>query len=332
MRFFSRRLTLGLGLAAAVAASASIRPAIAAQTELPIATFPFPSVSNIIADVILAKGYDVKNGLKAKPVVYGTGGALWAGLAKGEIPVHNMSPYQLQKMRGDGVPIVMVGTLLRMNSLQVVTRNPDVKTFADLKGRTFAGTVAFAEFSYLSVYARTVGFDLMKDVKVVDANTALAQAQLEANRVDAIMAWEPTATQILKKVPDVRVILKGDEAWKRVAGDAGWELDLVVRTDFMKKNKGVLPRLLQMYKDAGDFIRTNPAGADAIVSSGKYASHGVQPGTIVDAVKANRLIYDVRPSWEPTANAQIWKMLEVGLKYGQIPALPEKAAVLSAAP
>ena len=75
------------------------------------------------------------NGLKAKPIIYGTGGALWAGLAKGEIPVHNMSPFQLQKMRSDGVPIVMVGTLLRMNALQVITRNPEVKTFADLKGR-----------------------------------------------------------------------------------------------------------------------------------------------------------------------------------------------------
>ena len=68
MRCFSRRLTLGLGFAAAVAASAAIRPA-AAQTELPIATFPFPSVSNIIADIILAKGHDEKNGFKAKPIV-----------------------------------------------------------------------------------------------------------------------------------------------------------------------------------------------------------------------------------------------------------------------
>ena len=75
-----------------------------AETDLPIATFPFPSVSNIIHDVILAKGFDRANGLRAKPIVYGNGGALWAGLAKGEIPMHNMSPFQLQKMRADGVP------------------------------------------------------------------------------------------------------------------------------------------------------------------------------------------------------------------------------------
>ncbi len=323
---------LGLALAAATTLFGLPASPARAQTELPIATFPFPSVSNIIADVILAKGFDKANGLAAKPVLYGTGGALWAGLAKGEIPVHNMSPFQLQKMRPDGVPIVMMGTLLRMNALQVITRNPEVKTFADLKGRTFAGTVAFAEFSYLQIYAKKIGIDLLKDVKIVDANNALAQAQLEANRVDAIMTWEPAATQILKKNPDARVILKGDDAWKAVTGDAGWELDLVLRTDFMDKNPGVLPRVIKMYKDAGDFVRTNTEEADGFVASGKYASKSVAPGSIVEAVKANRLIYDVRPSWEPTANAQLWKMLDAGLAAGLIPALPDRSAIINTAP
>ena len=59
---------------------------------------------------------------------------------------------------------------------------------------------------------RNLGFNLRKDVNIVDANTALAQAQLEANRVDAIMAWEPSATIILAKNPDARVIVNGDEA------------------------------------------------------------------------------------------------------------------------
>jgi ABC-type nitrate/sulfonate/bicarbonate transport system substrate-binding protein len=280
----------------------------------------------------MAQGFDHANGLKVKPVVYGTGGALWAGLAKGEIPMHNMSPFQLQKMRADGVPIVMIGTLLRMNALQVLTRNPEIKTFADLKGHSFAGPVGFAEFSYLRIYAQTQGFDLLKDAQIIDANSALSQAQLAANRVDAIMAWEPTATEILKKYPDVRTILKGDEAWKQVTGDPGWELDLVMRTDFLQANPGALTSILGMYHDAGEFIRSNTKAADDAVTSGSYVSKGVSPGAILTAVEANRLIYDVRPAWETTANAQIWKMLDVGLKYGVIPTLPEKAAVLNVAP
>jgi NitT/TauT family transport system substrate-binding protein len=330
MKLLQKKIAVWLTLG--VMAIAASMPAAKAQDriELPIATFPFPSVSNIIADIIIAKEYDKSNGLQVKPIVYGTGGALWAGLAKGEIPVHNMSPFQLQKMRGDDVPIVMFATLLRMNALQVVTRNPEVKSFADLKGRTFAGTVAFAEFSYLEIYSRTIGMNLREDVNIVDANPSLAQAQLQANRVDAIMVWEPAATNVLNSYDDVRVILKGDEAWTSVTGDPGWELDLVVRTDYLENNPGVLSKLINMYKQAGDFIAENPQEADSLITSDNYASKGVPPGTILQAVEEGRLIYDVRPSWEQTANAQIWKMLEAGLKYDLIPALPEKDAVLSA--
>jgi hypothetical protein len=56
----------------------------------------------------------------------------------------------------------------------------------------------------------------------------------------------------------------------------------------------------------------------------------VPAGTIFAAVAADRLIYDVRPSWEPTANAQLWKMLDIGLKYNLIPGLPEKEAIQNA--
>jgi ABC-type nitrate/sulfonate/bicarbonate transport system substrate-binding protein len=305
-------------LAAIVAMATSPAPA---QTKLPIGTFPFPSFSNILADTILAE-----------PVSFGTGGALWAGVAKGEIPVHNMSPYQLQKMRADGVPISLFGTLVRMATIQVITKNKELKSFADLKGRTFAATVAFAEFDYLQIYAKRLGFDLRKDVGIVDANTAMAQAQLEANRVDAIMAWEPSATMILNKNPDARVLVNGEEAWKFVTGNPGWDLFLIVRDEFTKQNPGAMARLLKMYQDVGTFVRDHPDEADAIVTSGKYASKGVPPGTIAAASKAGRLVIDVQPSWDKSVNEQIWKMLQLGFDDKHIPALPDRAAVVSEPP
>ena len=112
-----------------------------------------------------------------------------------------------------------------------------------------------------------------------------------------------------------------------MTGDPGWELDLVVRSDFVKDNPGVVPKLVAMYKQAADFIRSNTDEADAIVSSGKYASKGVPAGSIIEAVKADRLIYDVRSSWDRTANEQIWKMLDAGLKYNIIPMMPERDSV-----
>lgn len=303
-----------------------------AQEKFPIAVFPFPSVTNVYADLIIAKGFDKANGLQVEPITYGTGGAMWAGLAKGEIAVHNMSPYLLQKMRADKVPLVMFSSFLGMGWI-VVTRNPEIKQFTDLKGRTIAATVAFSEYDYLQIYAEKKGLSFKnKDIMVVDATTSLAQAQLEAGRVDAVLTWDPTATMMLAKNPDARTILHGVEAWKFVSGERGWELGLVVRNDYLKQHPGNLPRILKMYQDAAKFAMSNPEEADAIISSGKYINKGIPAGTISTGIKANRLILDVRPAWDPTTNREIWKMLQVGLEGGFIPALPEKDAVLSVAP
>ena len=184
-----------------------------AQEKYPIATFPFPSITNVYADIIVAKGFDKANGYLAEPVVYGTGGALWAGLAAGEIVVHNMSPFLLQKMRSDGVDLQMFATFLGMG-WQVITTDPAIKTFAELKGRTIAATVAFSEFDYLEIYARKMGMNLRKDMSVVDATTSLMLAQLEAGRVDAILAWEPTTTMLFNKNTKAKPILYGVDAWQ----------------------------------------------------------------------------------------------------------------------
>jgi ABC-type nitrate/sulfonate/bicarbonate transport system substrate-binding protein len=312
-----------------VAMTFSIPTLTSAQTKVPIAVFPFPSLANVTADIIVAKGFDKANGIEAVPVTFGTGGALWAGVAKGEVLAHSMSPFQLQKMRADGVPIALYGTLVGMSTIQVITRNPEVKKFSDLKGRSFAATVGFAEFDYLQIYAKRLGFNLRRDVSIVDATTALAQAQLQANRVDAIMAWEPSATMILSQIPDARVVLTGDEAWKFVTGEHGWDLLLFVRTDLVKDNPGILLRLIKMYGDFAEFVTKDPDEADAIISSNKYFSKNLPAGTISSAVRAKRLVLDVKPSWDPVISAQIWKMLQLGLEDGHIPSLPDKTAVIN---
>ncbi len=328
MKIATGKLFSLFGLAVALIGSPLSAPA---QDRYPIATFTFPSVSNIYADVIVAKGFDKANGLRAEPVTYGTGAALWAGLASGEIVVHNMSPFLLQKMLSDGVPLEMFGTFLGMG-WSIVTTNPKIKKFADLKGGSIAALVAFSGFDYLQIYAKKIGIDLKKDVSVVDATNVLMRAQLEAGRVDAIQSYEPNTTQVLSTNPKARVILSGVDAWKTVAGDLGWDLCLVIRTDYLKKNPGILPRILKMYQDAANFANRNPDAADAIVSSGKYFTKGIAPGTIARGLKEKRLLIDVRPAWEPATNKQIWKMLQVGVDNGYIPKLPAKQAVVSVAP
>jgi NitT/TauT family transport system substrate-binding protein len=300
--------------------------------ELNFAVFPFPSMSNTMADIIIAKGFDRANGITAKPVTYGTAGALWAAVGKGELMAHNMGAYTLPQIRSEGVKIAIYSTLMRLSSEQIVTRNPAIKTFDDVKGKTLAAMVGYPEYDYLQMYARKRGFELGEQVTVINATPALARAQLEAGRVDAIMVWEPSATMILKSNPDARVILTGDDMWREVSGQPGWEGLNVINTDFAKANPGVLVKLFRTYQQAGEWLNTHPDEADEIISSNKYNSKDVPKGTISDAIKSGRLHYDIQAAWDPAANRRIWDIFKLGVQYKAIKEMPTADSVISVPP
>jgi ABC-type nitrate/sulfonate/bicarbonate transport system substrate-binding protein len=334
-----RRAVLKLIASAAVAlgfamplASASAQAPATAPFEMNFAVFDFPSMTNTIIDVIIAKGFDRANGIVAKPTTYGSAGALWAAVAKGELVAHNMGPYTLPQIRAEGAPIAIYSTLMRLSSEQVVTRDPKIKKFEDLKGKSFAAMVGFPEYDYLRMYARKLGFEFADAVTIVNATPALARTQLEAGRVDGIMVWEPSATMILKANPDARVILTGDQAWTALTGAPGWQGMNIVRLDFAKSHPDMVVKLLNVYQQAGAWLNTHADEADEIISSNRYNSKGVPKGTIADAVKSGRLYYDVKAAWDPETNKRIWQAFELGVEYKAIKEMPPKDAVISSPP
>ena len=300
--------------------------------ELNVPVFPFPSMSNTMTDVVMAKGFDREHGLVFKPVTYGTAGALWAAVAKQELVAHNMGAYTLPQIKAEGVNIAIYSTLMRLSSEQIVTKNPDIKKFEDLKGKTLAAMVGYPEYDYLQMYARKLGFELGEKVTVVNATPSLARAQLEAGRADAIMVWEPSATMILKSNPDARVILTGDEMWNAVSGTTGWQGMNVINVDYAKANPEVLTALVAIYQEAGAWLNSHPDEADEIITSNKYNSKDVPKGTIAEAIKSKRLYYDVQPAWDPAINKQIWDVFKLGVEFKAISAMPSADAVISAKP
>ena len=321
-----------LGLVAGLAAGLLASAGASAQDKVAIGVLTFPSLSNTTADLFKGAHLDAANGLDVSPVPYGSPGAEYAGMAKGEIVGAVLSPFQLVKMQQDGLPVALYGTLIGLANIQVMTRNPEVKTFADLKGRSLAATVGFSEYQYVEIYARKIGMDLRKDLNLVDATTALAQTQLQAGRVDAAVLWEPSATQALHSMPDLRVILRGDDAWRAVSGGAGWDVVLSIDSGWAKAHPTLVPKMVKMYQDYGSMLMNTPEKADAIITSGNYVSKGLPPGSITEAVRAHRLVADVHASWEPETNKQLWQVLQIGVDYKEIPNLPTRDAVINENP
>jgi ABC-type nitrate/sulfonate/bicarbonate transport system substrate-binding protein len=113
----------------------------------------------------------------------------------------------------EGVPISIAATWAPRNILSVITSgDPAINSFVDLKGKTIAADMGSSEYQITSIYGRKLGLALGKDVTVVQAGPPVARAQLQAERVDAAMLWEPTTTLALRDNPAFRVIMSGDTA------------------------------------------------------------------------------------------------------------------------
>jgi ABC-type nitrate/sulfonate/bicarbonate transport system substrate-binding protein len=95
----------------------------------------------------------------------------------------------------------IVGTGFTLADLVVFTKDGKIKSLAE-KGKQLAVDRGSSQFQVTNIYLAAKGIDLGKDVIVVNANFAVARAQLEADRVDASLVIEPLASIILKQNPD----------------------------------------------------------------------------------------------------------------------------------
>lgn len=301
--------TLGIGLALALGPAG-----VPAQepVKVKIGNLGFPSHSAMIINILKDRGFDKKHGIDMEVKVYGAVSAYYGATASGETDGVPGGPLVFQRMRLEGVPLKIVSTLVDMTSMSVITKNPAIKTFTDLKGKTIAADMASSEYSVLSLYAKHKGIALGKDTTVVQAGPPLVRTQLAADRVDAGMTWEPTATMTMQDNAAYRIIFNGKEGWREITGKDGWLLALGLREDWIARNAAALPRVIAAFDEAARFMRSNADDADKILQ----AAIKLPPGAFKDMITAPRVVFQVRSTAEPTARETLWEVIKVAIGEG----------------
>jgi ABC-type nitrate/sulfonate/bicarbonate transport system substrate-binding protein len=306
----TRRLsTLAAGLA--IALVAAVAPA-QEPTKIRMANLAFPSHSAMIIGVLKAKGFDAKHGIDMEVKPYGAVSAYYGSTASGETDGAPGGPLVFQRMRLEGVPLKIVSALVDMTSMSVIAKDPSVKSLADLKGKTIAADMASSEYAFLSIYAKRKGLTLGKDVTVVQANPPLVRTQLAADRVDAGMTWEPTATLTMRDNPAYRIIFNGKQAWREVTGKDGWLLALALREDWIARNAAALPRVVAAFEDAAQFMRSSPDESDRILQQ----AIKLPAGAFKDMITAPRVVFLVRSTADPSTRETLWEVIKVAMGEG----------------
>jgi ABC-type nitrate/sulfonate/bicarbonate transport system substrate-binding protein len=319
MLSLSRRGLTAL-FAAAVGCAAITGTAQAQERPtIKVSSLTLPVFNPLVWNVLKARGFDAKHGFNLDIKAYPSISAFYAAFATGETDALIGGPTIFQKLYQEGVPLRIIGTGFTLADLVIFAKDPAIKSLTDLKGKQLAADMGGSQFQVVKIYTNAKGLDLGKDITVVNANFAVARAQLEAGRVDAALVIEPLASIILKQNPDWKVIFNGAEGWKEITGEAGWEIVPAMRADAIARNPKAPQMLLAALQDTATVFEKETAAADKIANE----TLKLPPGILTAAVDSKRLSMIVKPAWEPATKKSITDMMERAVKAGFYEKMPD---------
>jgi NitT/TauT family transport system substrate-binding protein len=296
-----------------VASEAQQRPKITTSS------LTLPVFNPLVWNIMKARGFDAKHGFELDAKPYPSISAFYAGFATGETEVLIGGPTILQKFYQEGVPLRIFGTAFTLSDLLIFTKDEKIKSLADLKGKQLAVDMGGSQFQVIKMYANTKGIDLGKDITVVNANFAVARAQLEADRVEAALVIEPLASLILRQNPTWKVIFNGAQGWREITGQDGWEIVPAMRAELIQRVPNAPKMLLAALQDVANVMHNETEAADKITAE----TLKLPPGIFKAAIDAKRLTMIVEPAWEPATRKSIWDMMERAVKAGFYQRMPD---------
>ena len=321
----SRRGLAALAAAFALAAAGFIAPPAQAQQKpvIKVSSLTLPVFNPLVWNIMKAKGFDAKHGFELDAKPYPSISAFYAAFATGETDVLIGGPTILQKLYQEGVPVRIVATGFTLADLVIFAKDDKIKSLADLKGKQLAVDMGGSQFQVTKMYLAAKGIDLGKDITVVNANFAVARAQLEADRVDAALVIEPLASIIAKQNPGWHVIFNGAQGWKEITGADGWEIVTAMRADAIAKNPNAPKMLIAALQDVAAFMESNTAEADKIANE----TLKLPPGILTAALASKRLQMIIKPAWDPATRKSITDMMERAVKAGFYEKMPDEKII-----
>lgn len=289
----TRREVLATAVAGAALSFAPLMVRAQSAVTIRAASLTLPVVNPVVVNVIKAQELDSRHQVNLDIRAYPSISSFYAALATGEVDTLIGGPIVLQKLRNEGADVKIVSTMMRLSDLVVLARDPEIKTVADLKGRSLAADMGSQQYQVLALYAHELGMDLKRDATVMQANYALARGQLAAGRVDAAMVIEPIATAMLKEDEELKIIFNGDEAWAEITGAPGWELVAAMSGKFIDTAPEAVERWVAVLDEVAKFMHGHPEETDAIAAR----TAKLQPGLMSEILAEKRWEFEVHPAW-----------------------------------
>lgn len=205
--------------------------------------------------------------------MYGTPDEITPQLVKGEMDIAivpaNLASVLYNKTEGQ----LQVAAVNSLGVLYMVTTGDDIKSVADLKGKTILttgkGTTPEYTLNYiLKQNGLTVGTDVQ--VEFYSEATEVATAMQASSGYPIAMLPQPYVTLLQAQMPNLKVVLDMTEECEKISPETGLVTGVIVaRKAFVEQNPAAFDAFLEDYTASAAFVNENiDAGAAMVAARG----------------------------------------------------------------
>lgn len=146
-----------------------------------------------------------------------------------------------------------------LGNLYIVTKNEEISSIADLKGKTIYSSGQGATPEYvLNFLLKENGIDPEKDVTVIYKSEHAEIAPVFATEENVVaLLPEPFVTNMLMKNETLKVSIDITEEWAKVSDSELVMGCLIARRDFVEANPEAIEKFLTEYEESANFAVSN---------------------------------------------------------------------------
>jgi len=272
MRRWTAGLTIVLGVAflAPVGINMGSPPSVSAQGagRERVTIGVVDNLLSALSMVAVSRGFYTKNGLDAELKVFRSGQEVAKALATGDIIIGSSAMNNFQSEIQAGLEqvayiVIMGDGASRDNDRPLaITAAPgiNIRKPEDLKGKTVGLSLGGTAEMYLRAVLEKVGLSADKDYRMVQVVPANSAAAMRTRQVDAISAWEPWNTQILKEVAGSVEVARG-------GGYFNYVIFGLTKRNTLRDRPDLVKRVIRGQAEAALFIRQHPKEAAAAIGT-----------------------------------------------------------------
>jgi len=206
------------------------------------------------------QGFFEANGIKVTQKDYDTGLAAINSLLNNEIDLSGSGEFPLVVKALDNADISVIGSFARSFNTYLIARvDRGIRNKSDLRGKRVGLPRRTVPEFYLSRFLDLNGMSI-RDVTLIDLTPKQAVGAIAEGTVDAVVVWEPYASQIKGQQTNEIV------SWSAHSDQAQYSV-LVGRNEWIRQHPELVKRVLKSLVQAEEYAVRHPEEAKAILQA-----------------------------------------------------------------